>query len=331
MYDVITVGSATLDAFAHTDRSELITFRGPDGNTDFLAYPAGSKLIIQKLMFTIGGGGTNTATCLSRLGLKTGFVGEVGPDENGKQILSYLKKEGVKFLGSVGKEMTGYSIVLDSIEHDRTILTYKGCNDTCVMRDLKPEKLKTRWFYFASMLGASLKMARKLAVQAEKQGSKICFNPSSYLVGLGLKNIKPILDRTDLLVFNKEEAQQLLYGEVSRRPKPIEHIILDAHLADIVVITDGNKGAWSYDGKHIYHAKPSPIKIVESTGAGDAFASTLLAGLIKKKTLEQSLRLAVTNAESVLLHHGAKNNLLRWRKLNERLRRYPIRIVKRKP
>ncbi|NOZ81473.1 MAG: carbohydrate kinase family protein [DPANN group archaeon] len=331
MYDVITVGSATVDVFAHTDKSELISLSGALGKEDFLAYPSGSKIIINRLMFTIGGGGTNTATCLRRLGLSTGYVGVIGDDENGSQIQSFLRKEKIDFLGVVGKEMTGYSIILDSLAHDRTILTYKGCNDRGSFSRLKASRLKTSWFYFASMMGSSLDMLKDLAVHAAKNRSRICFNPSQYLVCLGKKKIQPLLDASHILVLNREEAQTLLDGEGFKTERPIEHLLRKLQeTVPLVVITDGPGGAWATDGHHLYHAVAHRFKIVESTGAGDAFASTFLAGIIKKGDLEHALRLAVTNAESVLEHHGAKNKLLSWSVLLRRMKKRPVNIIRKK-
>ena len=70
MYDVITVGSATLDVFARTRFSEIIKIIDPKGETDLLAFPVGTKILIDELDFTTGGGGTNTAVALARLSIK---------------------------------------------------------------------------------------------------------------------------------------------------------------------------------------------------------------------------------------------------------------------
>src|SRR3989338_6065903 len=131
MYDVITVGSSTVDVFARTRFSEIIKIIDPKGETDLLAFPSGSKILIDELEFTTGGGGTNTAVALSRLGHK------------------------VAFLGKLGKGNAGYSVILDTLEHDRTILTYKGVNDELRHEDVPYKKLKTKWFYFCSMLEES--------------------------------------------------------------------------------------------------------------------------------------------------------------------------------
>ena len=86
MYDIITIGSSTIDVFADTD-SELIKIKTTKGEEDLLAYPTGSKIIIKDLKFTTGGGGTNSAVSFSRFGLKVAYLGKVATDENGHKII----------------------------------------------------------------------------------------------------------------------------------------------------------------------------------------------------------------------------------------------------
>src|SRR3989344_4411861 len=115
MYDVITVGSATVDVFAKTRFSELIKIIDPKGEKDFLAYPSGSKILIDELEFTTGGGGTNTAVALSRLGHKVAFVGKLGEGANSDFIHRDLKREKIDLLCAHGSGNSGYSVVLDTL------------------------------------------------------------------------------------------------------------------------------------------------------------------------------------------------------------------------
>ena len=88
-------------------------------------------------------------------------------------------------------------------------------------------------------------------------------------------------------------------------------------LVPIVVITDGKNGAQAYDGNFIYSIKSNKVKVVETTGAGDAFASSFLSGMIKKNDIGFALLLARANAESVIQHHGAKNKLLTYKEASK--------------
>ncbi len=323
MYDIITVGSATFDVFANT-KSQLIKIKTSCSEEDLIAYPSGSKILIKELRFTTGGGGTNTAVSLARLGHKTAYLGSLGNDENGKKILGLLKKEKIDFIGMLSKEITGYSIILDSIEHDRTILTYKGANDKLKFSDINLKKLKTKWFYFSSMISESFRTLEKLAEFAEKNNIKIAFNPSTYLAEKGKSYLKKILTRTTILILNKEEASLLA------EKKDISFMLKELYKLGpkIIVITNGKKEINAYDGKNIYIMIPNKIRVVESTGAGDAFASSFLSGIIKKNDVEFALRLGLVNSESVIQHSGAKNKLLKYREALEIIKKSSIKIKK---
>ncbi|MBI3622931.1 carbohydrate kinase family protein [Candidatus Pacearchaeota archaeon] len=296
MFDVITFGSAVVDVFVDTKTAE---------KGKFMYYPIGEKILIKNLKFYVGGGGTNTAVAFSRLGLKTGFVGKVGDDNSEKKILELLKKEKVKFLGKIEKgAVSGYSIVLESREKDRTILTYKGVNDKLKFKELKLKELKTKWLYLSALLGESFKTQKKLVQHLNKKGTKIAFNPSSYIIKK--LDLKIILKFCEILVLNKEEAQMfvkkgdLLEGLRKLGPR-------------IVIITDRDKLISAYDGNKKYYLKPNKIKVVDRTGAGDAFASGFVAGRITGKSIGDSLKLGLRESEAEIKYHGVKNKLLRMK------------------
>lgn len=326
MYDVITVGSCTVDAFARTRFSELIKIMKPDGERDLLAYPTGAKVLIEELKFSTGGGGTNTAVCLSRLGHKVAYLGRMGDDENGEFIINRMKKEKVDMLVSRGKGHSGYSMILDSLEHDRTILAYKGENNNLKYKDVPLKKLKTKWFYFSSMMEKSLVSMNKLAEFASKKKIKIAFNASSYLCKQGAEVMKKILENTEIFVLNDEEAKILVgEGKLEELFKRVRELG-----PKIVVITLGGKGSAVYDGKFMYIANTNKVKPVETTGAGDAFASTFLSGYIRKGDIKYAIKLGTVNAESVISHHGAKNKLLKRKEAEAALRKAKIKVKKKK-
>ncbi len=312
MYDVISVGSATLDAFAHTTK-EFVKKRE-------YHFPIGSKILIHKIDFDTGGGGTNTAVCFSRLGLKTAFVGKLSCCDNSERILKQLKKEKIDTSLAVKskKGKAGFSIILDADKTDRTILAYKGLNEDFKFNELNKKKLKkTRWIYLTSFTGRSFKESKKLAKFAKDNKINLAFNPSSYIAKKGYKHLKKIIDCVDVLILNKEEAGYLVKG------KKIDELAkkLWALGPRIVVVTDGKKGAWAFDGIDIFHSKPHKVKIVETTGAGDAFASTFIGALIKGRNIEDSMKIAQINSESIIKHMGAKNLLLTWKELLKQIKK----------
>jgi ribokinase len=327
MFDVICVGTATIDVFARTKYSELIKISDPKGEQSLLAYPTGSKILIEEMNFTTGGGGTNVAAALSMLGLKVAYLGCMGKDSNSDFVIKDLNRFKINTDLIVRKEgQTGYSIILDSIEHDRTILTYRGLNNDMDFKDIAKNKLRTRWFYFSAMMDRSFNAQVQLAKYAEKNNIKIIYNISSYLAEKGRIFLKEILCRTEILVLNKEEAE-LIVGKDKIAQMAID---LNRLGPKYVVITDGKNGAYCYNDGFFYFAPTSDIKVVETTGAGDAFASTFLYGMLKKKDISIAMQLATTNSESVISHHGAKTKLLSEREALAILKKRPIRIVKSK-
>ncbi|MBN2567256.1 carbohydrate kinase family protein [Candidatus Woesearchaeota archaeon] len=327
MYDVIACGSATRDVFAHT-KAELISIRSIDSEQSLVAYPSGSKILIKSLEFQIGGGGTNTAVSFARLGLKTAFMGKLGNDHIKESVLALLKKEGIDFIGKISNdEQSGYSIVLDSIAQDRTILTYKGANDTLAWKDINKELLKAKWIYSSSLVGQSFETLKQIAEHAKRHGIRLAFNPSNYQAELGLATIRPVISRCDLLVLNEEEAT-LLVGKDT-----VENQLrrLSAEGPSTVVITWGAKGAFILHRKRHYRIMPHKIRILETTGAGDAFASAFLAGLILKDNIKFAAQLGLIQAESVITHLGAKEKILTLTEAQARIRRTPCQVKEYKP
>lgn len=325
MFDVITFGSATVDAFAKAF-SELIKIYDQNGQHDLLAFPAGSKFIIDELNYELGGGGTNTAVAFKKLGLKTAYVGKVGQGINGERIITALQKVGVNTdLIKKGKKGSGFSIILDNPqEKDRVILTHKGINDDLKVADFKLSNLKTKWIYASSLVGDSFETLKKVALYAKKNNIKFAFNPSSYMTTQGLPYLREILQSTELLVFNDEEAKQL-----TARDK-FDEIFQRLHLIGIktVVITLGKKGVIVSHEGFKYKAKSLGGKVADTTGAGDSFAASFTAGLIRKRSIEDSIKMGLINATSVVGHTGAKEGLLTLAQVKRKMRGIKITKVK---
>ena len=304
-FEVVTIGSATVDYFADTD-SELIKIQTRTTTEELIAFPLGSKLLIKELNITTGGGGTNTAVAFSRLGFKTGYLGKIGDDSNGELVVKRLQEEGIRFIGP-REGQTGLSMILNSIQQDRSILAYKGANNHLRLDEIKP--FETQWVYLSSMLEQSLETVIALL---KEHPCKLAFNPSNYQAEMGYEKLSELIDRVDILVMNKEEATKFL-GLPPEENHSIESLMkkMSELPPPITLITDGKDGAYACDGDYLYHGEPrADLNIVEATGAGDAFAASFTAAQMLGKDMTASLHLAMTNAESVLQNKGAKERLL---------------------
>lgn len=313
-FDVVTMGSATQDVFVKTE-AETIKLCNHNQCEELLAYPLGSKILIKELDYHIGGGGTNTATTFARQGLKTGWLGKLGRDSAGLAVHKLLKQEGVAFLGSVGSK-TGYSVILDSEADDRTILTYKGANSTLTLASVGKllDTLTARWLYCSSLLDESYKTMMAVMRHLKRRGSRLAFNPSSYQAEQGLEKLSPVLKLLDVLILNKEEAQLLTKTKVNDSRKLLK--LLRQAGPDIVVITDGAHGAHVLADRYLFTGVTPDCEVVETTGAGDAFASGFVAYLVRNKSIREALLAGMLNAEHVVAHLGAKNDILKALKLD---------------
>ncbi|MBU0466277.1 MAG: carbohydrate kinase family protein [Nanoarchaeota archaeon] len=311
MYDIITFGGAVVDAFLDTD----IPQKGKD-----ICYTSGSKIAVKRLEFSTGGGGTNTAATFANLGLKTGAIIKIGKDSNSELILKELKQRKITFLGKQEPGLTDFSVILDSKEHNRTILTFKEKSNSISYKDIPLNKLKTKWFYFASLDNISLKTQIKLASYSKRKGIKLAYNPSSYLTKKGPSYIKEILKHCDALILNGSEAKQLIKkGDLFKGLHKLG--------PKIVAITFGKKGTSVSNTKEKFTALPRKIKVKERTGAGDAFASGFVASLVKSSDLETAIIAGSLNAESVIQIPGAKNGLLTWQEMSKELKKSKIKIL----
>ena len=306
-YDFVTVGSAVSDVFVQTEK-EFAKIKEHGSHHD-VCYHIGSKILISDIHFETGGGGTNTAVAFARLGFKTGYVGKIGDDRNSDHMLDILKKEHIDFLGGRGIGQMGFSVIIVGLQHDRTILTYKGVNNSLDFTDIKKAALKAKRYYFSSMLGTSWNTICRLAQFATKESIPYTFNPSQYIVQDGPKPLAPLLKGCQLLALNREEAESLTS---SPSGCAVNHLLTKLNTwVPYVVVTDGPRGAFAYDGKYKHTILPNPhARVVETTGAGDAFAAGVSAGLEWHMDMDDCLKIGMAEAESVIAHIGAKNVLI---------------------
>ncbi len=312
-YEVVSVGSGLVDAFVRAQFKE---------KDEMICFPIGTKILIDNITFSSGGGGINTAICFSHLGLKAGFLGKIGKGYNGKIILRELMNSNVDFLGVKTEEHTGYSIILESKKKNRTILTFKGASDNLKFNEINLNKFETKWFYFTSMGKESFETQKKIALFAKRNGIKLAYNPSSYHTKNGAKYLGAILKSCYFLSLNKEEARMLVNkGDLYKGLAKLG--------PEIVSITNGDKEGGVYDGRFLYRYIPPKIKVKEVTGAGDIFASSFVSGLIKLKSIEDALKTAIAHsAFAISKGNGTTKRFLMWAEIEKIIKDKNFKIKK---
>ncbi|HBG48668.1 MAG TPA: hypothetical protein DDW90_04045 [Cyanobacteria bacterium UBA9971] len=327
MYDILTIGGATQDIFVESDEAKVLNMETISSKQSYLCFDYGAKIEMDQLAYDIGGGAANAAVNLANLGLKTGIIVKTGTDLTSKAILQRLEERNVDSSMVITSEInkTGFSVILISYEGDRTVLMHRGANSTISLDEVDWEKVKqSKWVYVASLSGNSNQVLDKFAEFAEENGINMAFNPGTTQIKRGIADMKKILEKAEILILNRTEAS--IITNISNNP-PEYPTIEDDNLIEmieklkqqgskIVVITEGKKGAYAFDGKTLYYSPTFPSKVVSTLGAGDAFSSTFVASMIKyDQNIEKSLKMASINSSAVVGSFGAQTGLKNFEEL----------------
>lgn len=304
-YDIITFGSATQDIFIKSSAFKI--------SKEKIWLPYGRKIEIKDIIFTSGGGGSNTAFTFAKQGFKVAFIGAVGQDVPGKEIIRELKEAGVKtnFIFQKKGAKTNHSIVISPTGKNKTLLVYRGASELLTKKDIPWKEIKkAKWFYLAPLTGKVCDLFEDIVNFAHKNNINLAINPSLEQLSFPIKKIKRIFEKTDILFLNKKEASFFTKINSQNEKKMVKKI--KALVKGIVVMTKGEKGVIVFDGKYLFESKPLPKRVVvDATGAGDSFASGFLSNYIRTNgDIEKAIQLGMANASSNLSEIGAKTGIL---------------------
>lgn len=321
-FDAITIGSAKIDAFLSIHEAK--THLRFNKDTNELCVKSGEKIAVDKCAFLLGGNATNVAVGLSRLGYSSSICAEIGDDEFSQKIISSLKKEGVNtdFLKQSKGEACSFSVILN-FKGERTIFS----EHVRRKHDFVLDNISAKWVYLTS-IGEEWKDAYQKAVEFVKQTKcKLAFNPGTLQINAGVTNIADILTATNILFVNKEEAAQIVNYELrimnqGQNKEEIRRLLEMLHKlgTKIVVITDGENGSYAIDekGEMFMHGTVS-CKIVEKTGAGDAYSTGFLAATLHGLSIKDAMRWGALNSASVIEKVGAQAGLLHKNDMEKKL------------
>ncbi|MBI4119479.1 MAG: carbohydrate kinase family protein [Parcubacteria group bacterium] len=329
MYDVITIGTATRDVFLTSsffrvlkDPGHLRKIGFPTGEAQCFAL--GGKIEIGRPVLTTGGGATNAAVTFSRQGFRTAALVKIGQDRSGEGVLQDLESEKVKVIAAFDKKIgTGYSTILLSPYGERTILVYRGASEELRASETGAlSRMRARWAYI-SPGGIKFAAMKKIVDDLYRRGVSVAMNPSKRYLELGTARLKPLLSKLKVIIVNREEAAYLTGIDYKNERKIFEKF--DKLVPGIAVMTDGPAGVSVSDGMKIYKAGIfKNKKIIDRTGAGDAFGSGFVAGLMQRglktknyklqaEDIKYAIRLGSANATSVVEHIGAKEGIINKR------------------
>lgn len=301
---IVSIGAAVQDVFlSHSDEFVPVCENPHDC---FLKLELGAKADVNKIDFSTGGGATNASVTFARQGLNALFMGTVGHDPAGQAVLQDLDKEGVdtRHISYSDTHNTGYSMLLLAPNGERTILTYRGASTHYKAKNFDVSEVKADWLYVSSLAG-SMDALSTIFHQAKKADIKVFFNPGKDELKQTAK-LKGLLDDVEVLSVNKEEAAKIVQGDSLE--ELVRHLL---HYVPVAIVSDGPNGVMASDGKTIVRAGMyQDVKVIDRTGAGDAFGSGFLSQWVQGKSLKECVVFASANSTSVVTKIGAKPGIL---------------------
>ncbi len=314
-FDVACLGDTTQDLFFFIDDASIFCELNSEVCELILRYA--QKINVEKFAKSIGGNAANVSVGLKRLGLNVALVTALGNCGSGEWIREELEKERVN-LDWVKTDLARDSNISAILVYkgERTILSYHGAGGD------RPEKVPpAKWLYVARSPGRNSKELYEEALVIKKADPqvKIAFNPAERDIKIPPENLPNLLKETDLLFVNRDEGMAIIGQKFTHMTQ--EGISWSEGLQFIaeevttygpktVAITDGAMGAAVLQGNNYTYKIAKQANVLETTGAGDAFASGFLAATISEKDLPTALSWGITNSASVVTRIGAIAGLL---------------------
>jgi ribokinase len=311
MFDIISIGDPTIDTFLIVKDVEIKEINGEKK----AIINWGDKLPVDKFYRTVAGNAANNVVGSARLGMNTAYYCVVAHDTGGREIVHKMEKEGVstRYIIKNDKHPTNASTVL-SHDGERTIFVYHEHR-----RYKLPPLVHSSWVYLTSMGLGFETIYQDLAKYLDRYNVRLGFNPGTFQLRAGPEKNRLVLEHTDLLSVNVEEAQSWV-GENGRDPEELCKKLIKLG-PKAVALTDGRRGAYSYSKEGFYYIEEYPGPLIEATGAGDAFTTAYIAALAHGLPHKEALRWGPINAGSVVKQVGPQAGLLTKREMEAELKR----------
>ncbi len=312
MLDLVSIGDATLDTFVKIKEASVLCTL--EKEKCMLCLSFANKIPISRLDQKVAGNALNNAVGSARLGLRAALYTILGNDDTGRRVCARMDKEGIsrKYVTIQKGGFSNYSVVLN-FKGERTILVYHYPRAYIL-----PDIDKPRWIYYTSVWARGAgKLNHQIVAHIKSHHNFLAFNPGTHQINQGLRALSSLLSVTDILFVNKEEAQSIV-GDHANFKKLMQ--ALKKHVPGRIVITDGGNGSYTYDGEKCYALPVFPAKVMEKTGAGDAYATGFIAALAHGRKAREAMRWGSANAAGVIEKIGPQDGLLTLSAMHKRLK-----------
>lgn len=287
MASVLGLGNALVDILVGVQNDDfLIQFDLPKGSMQLIDENTATKISHHvkqlELRKAPGGSAANTINGLSMLGVKTGFIGKIGDDEIGTFFKEDMFRSGITPMLTKGKAPSGRALVFVTPDSERTFATYLGAAVELNAEELEEKEFKGYgYFHIEGYLVQNHELIRQAVRIAKKHGLKVSLDLASYnVVEQNMEFLDEIIrDYVDIVFANQEEAKAFTGLDPEGALSEL------AGLCDIAVVKVGSKGSLIQRGKEVHRVGVIDVTPLDTTGAGDLYASGFIYGLINKYPL----------------------------------------------
>jgi sugar/nucleoside kinase (ribokinase family) len=309
---VTAIGDALVDILAHCDDDFVTRTGAPKGSMQLMEEAAAEALYAQMGPTTqmSGGSAANSIACLANLGGKGGFIGRVRNDDLGRVFAHDIRSLGVDFRTDPATEgpTTGRCYILITPDGERTMMTYLGVAQELRSEDLDSQQIASSDVFYIEGYMWSKPVTKQAIVDgiqiAHRAGNRTSFTLSdSFCVNLYRDEFNQLIDNhIDILFANEHEIMALTEA------KDFDSAMqMMRGRCEIAAITRSEKGAVVLNGHDVHLVDAQKIaKVVDATGAGDAFAGGFLYGLTHGRSLADCGRIGVACATSIITQVGPR-------------------------
>ncbi len=319
MAKVIGIGNALVDILAQLESDETLTkFNLPKGSMQLVDAVTSNKVNDGtnhlKKEIASGGSAANTIHGLAKMGVKTGFIGKVGQDEFGKLFQDDMTKNGIEPLLLKSDTPSGKAMALISPDSERTFATYLGAAVEVSADDLSSDLYKGYdYFHIEGYLVQNHKLIETAVKLAKENGLLVSIDMASYnVVEDNLEFLQRIVkDYVDIVFANEEEAKAF----TGKEPEEAIHVFGD--LCDYAIVKVGKEGSLIKHNGVVTIVESIKANSIDTTGAGDLYASGFLSGLIKGYSLKKCGQMGSILAGKTIEVIGPKMSAEKWEEVKQ--------------
>lgn len=320
MSKVIAIGNALVDILIKLDNDQLLEEFGLQKGSMQLSDMQTGEQIIQKAdekqlekHQASGGSAANTIHGLAQLGIASGYIGKVGNDEIGDFFQNDMEIENITTFLSLSDTPSGRAITLVSPDSERTFATSLGAAVELNADDITADLFQGyEFFHVEGYLVQNHQLLDKALKLAKEQNMKISLDLASFnVVEDNIDFLNTIVDQyVDILFANEEEARSF----TGKTPESALEDI--AEKCEIAIVKVGKEGSFIKMAGEKTHVDSINVDAVDTTGAGDLFASGFLYGLTKGLSMDKCGKIGALLGGKVIEGIGAKMNDKVWEAIN---------------